>query len=185
MEEAGCRWGGGGGGGVWTCFDMQCSRQNNEAVIRQCCDSIELCGEQGNRTYNHVCGSTACTQKYVAMNHCKTGKQNDRGFPTRMVYFYYISCLRFSILVGKNFDFETTHTKDQSSFIRVKIIWRMHAADSPVTNTVLLPCTGTVSSPGYGSPSRPLGCAPIHCTQTTSCVCSNSEMLIVISIKLQ
>ena len=27
-------------------------------------------------------------------------KETNRGFPTRMVYLYYISCLRYTILVG-------------------------------------------------------------------------------------
>ena len=43
-----------------------------------------------------------CHTKYLTANTIATEALDYtfRGFPTRMVYLYYISCLRYTILVG-------------------------------------------------------------------------------------
>ena len=49
-------------------------------------------------SYMHVFCVCTCSTHLSVFNkerHCR-----NRGFPTRMVYLYYISCLRYTILVG-------------------------------------------------------------------------------------
>ena len=67
---------GGGGGGIKNADDVNFSLQNGE----------------GNKEIDR--------KKRRREMYERTHRDSYAGFPTRMVYLYYIACLRYTILVG-------------------------------------------------------------------------------------
>ena len=87
--------GGGGGWGVYMCickslYIYVCVFVHMYLYICRLCECIYACAFV---MHMHTCYVNVSMGMLVYMSVY-------RGFPTRMVYLYYISCLRYTILVG-------------------------------------------------------------------------------------
>ena len=84
--------------------------------------------------WKHVCGAVRGWRKPASDSYSIW-----RGFPTRMVYLYYISCLRYTILVGnprwicRSSAAWTRVCLRASVCVSVDVIQTLHARLSPTT----------------------------------------------------